>query len=163
MVKLELLSKNIPLMLEQILNSREITKYLTYNQKNPLSQVNTALPANGLMFKNVFPYPFDSTATLEDCSQVRVYYSNGYLDTREITHNTQIVFDIIVAKSLWLVNDGVSLVRPYEIMKHIVALFSDKSVGTLGKINFHRFVHLTVNDKFNAIRLEASMLTIGTG
>lgn len=163
MVKLELLSPNLVLILNEIIQDKEIAKYLYYNQSNPLTQPDIPLPAKNLMFKNVFPYPFDNAATVADGSQVRVYYPNGYFENREIISDTAIVFDIIVAKSLWLVNDGSALLRPYEIMKNIVTLFSDRSVGTVGRINFNRFVHLTVNDKFDAIRLEAKMLTIGTG
>lgn len=163
MVKLELLSPNLVIILNEIIKDNEIAKYLYYNQSNPLSQVDIPLPAKNLMFKNVYPYPFDNSAAATDTSQVRAYYPNGLFENREIIHDTRIVFDIIVAKSLWLVNDGSPLIRPYEIMKNIVNLFSDKSVGTLGKINFHRFVHLTVNEKFDAIRVEATMLTIGTG
>lgn len=163
MVKLELLSPNLVMILNQIISQKEIAKYLNYSQKNPLSQPDIAMPATNLMFKSVFPFPFDNAVATTDCSQIRAYYPNGTFQSREIIADTRIVFDIIVAKSLWLVNDGTALIRPYEIMKHLIALFSDKSIGTVGRINFHRFVHLTVNDKFDALRIEATMMTIGTG
>ncbi|MDH6674432.1 hypothetical protein M2277_005124 [Paenibacillus sp. LBL] len=162
MVKLELLSPNLVQVLNQLIADKEIAKYLFYNQKNPLSQPDIALPATNLMFKNIFPYPFDLTAAVADSTQIRVYYPNGELHNREIIQDSKIVFDIVVAKSLWLVNDGAALLRPYEIMRNIVGLFSDKSVGTVGRINFSRFFHLTVNDKFDAIRLEGNIITFGT-
>jgi hypothetical protein len=162
-VKLELLSQNIVLIMNQLIGNKEIVKYLYYNVNNPLTQADISLPAKSLMFKNVFPYPFDKNATITDCSQIRAYYPIGYLKNNEIINDTNVVFDIIVAKSLWLVNDGESKIRPYELLRHTISTFSGKSIGTLGQLHFSRFMHLTVNDKFDAIRLEATMTTIGTG
>lgn len=162
MVKLELLSRNLTLMLQQLLQNKEVVKYLAYNVKNPLSQPDVPLPATSLMFKNLHPYPFDSFATTEDCSQIRVYLPSGTFGTKEIVADTTIFIDIIVAKSLWLVNDGQALIRPYELMKLIVSMFSETSVGTLGQIKFNKFVHLAINERFNGIRIDAKMITLGT-
>lgn len=126
-----------------------------------MAQADLSLPANNLMLTKLYPYPFDPNATLEDQVHLRVYYPNGVFQNNEMVQETLIYFDIICAKSLWLVNDGKSAIRPYEIMKLVVDQFHDKTISTLGVLHFDEFVHLGVNDKFDAVRLVAEMTTVG--
>lgn len=163
MVKLQLLSPNLVMMLQEVLKDEEIVKYLNYNDKTPLSKPSPTLPANDLMLNKVFPFPFDVNVTTEEGSQVRIYFPKGFFKSKEIVTDTVVVFDIVVAKSLWLVNDGDPKIRPYEIMKNIVNLFSDKNIGTIGRLNFDNFTHLLINEKFSGIRLYAEMTTFNTG
>jgi hypothetical protein len=106
----------------------------------------------------IFPFPFDPTAALEDCTQLRIYYPDGIFDGFNIAQ-TSLYFDIVIAKSLWLIkgDDGKSAIRPYLIMKELVNHFTNRSIGTIGKIKFTHFQHLNVNSKFDAIRLGADM------
>lgn len=156
--KLELLSPNLVLILKEVLNIQNICKLLYYNQTNPLSQPNLILPANNLMFNLVFPYPFNPDVTIQDCSQLRIYYPSGQLKNNEIVGDINLIFDIIVAKNLWLINDGDSKIRPYEIISELISYFSKNSINTVGRLHFERFNHLTVNEKFDALRLIANMI-----
>lgn len=161
MVKLALMSPNLILILNKILTNQTTVKYLNYNLKNPLSQPDLTLPANSLMLTKLFPYPFDPTATIEDQVNLRVYYPMGVFQNNEVVQETQVYFDIIVAKSLWLTNDGQASIRAYEIMRQIVNQFHGQTLSTVGILHFHEFIHLNVNSKFDAIRLIANMTTIG--
>jgi hypothetical protein len=165
MVKLELLSDNLMIIISELLNNQSISKYLKYNESNPISKPDIQLPANSLLMNKIFPYPFDPTIKTEDCTQIRVYYPDGELDDAQVWLETDIFFDIVVAKKLWLTNEGVerSSVRPYEIMRHIVEHFKDRSIDTLGKLKFTRFVHMNANDNFEVVRLGACMMTITKG
>jgi hypothetical protein len=161
MVNIELISDNIPLIISEIVNIQEIAKYLYYNVSSPQSQPDLALPANNLIMTKVFPYPFLSTSVESDCSHIRIYYPDGVFDESGEVLGTSIFFDIVVAKSLWLVNDGKSSIRPYMIMHYLSKHFQSKSIGTLGRICFSNFVHLNVDERFDAIRLQADMTIFG--
>lgn len=149
--------------MQEIVNNQTICKYLNYNQSNPLTQVNLALPANSLIMTKVFPFPFDTKTEEVDISHLRIYYPKGDFGSNQIIENTDLLFDIVVAKSkeLWLVNDGSSLVRPYEIMKNIINHFDGKSISTVGRLKFKKFIHVSVNEKFDCVRLIAEMFTLG--
>lgn len=155
------MSDNLTVLIEEVINIQEIVKYLTYAKTNPLSQPDVALPAKSLVRSRVHPYPFDPLAKLEDVSELRIYYPEGEFDGSGAVANTFLYFDIVVAKSLWLVNDGKAAIRPYMIMKHLVEHFRGRSIKTLGRVDVTNFVHLHVNEKFDAIRLEANVTLFG--
>lgn len=160
-LKINNISTNLTLILQEMVKNQNICKYLNYNQKNPLSQNNLTLPLNSLIMTKIFPYPFDVSTVDEDMSNVRVYYPKGDFTNNQVIENTDVFFDIIVAKNLWLVNDGTSLIRPYEIMKEIYNDFQNKSVSTVGRLKFKRFIHVPVNKSFDCVRLVAEMFTLG--
>lgn len=159
-MRLGFLSSNLVLILQEIVKNQNICKLLHYNTSTPLSSADITLPANNLILNKIFPYPFNQNVILEDCSQIRVYVPNGYLENNRIIENTDICFDIIVAKNLWLINNnGQSLIRSYEIAKELVNIFN-KNVSTIGRLNFKKFIHISVNDKFDCIRLISEMMTL---
>lgn len=162
MVKLETFSSNVVLVLNEILNNQKICKYLYYANSNPLSQPDIA-DTKTLMFKQLFPFPFNPNVTNEEGIQIRVYYPKGKFDTYELITNAYLCFDIIIPNALYLVKDenGQSKVRPYEIMKQLINHFSKKSISTLGIIHFKEFYHLNVNDKFDCLRVTAETTNIG--
>jgi len=163
-MKLDLLSPNLLLILNQIIRCQNLCKLIYYNQNNPLSQSDLTLPCNNLILTKIFPSPFNINTTLEDCVELRVYYLSGTFDSIGVVENIDIIFDIVCSKTknLWLINDGSnSLIRPYEITKELINLF-DQSLSTVGRLKFMRFNHLYVNDKFDCIRLIANMLTLGS-
>jgi len=158
-LKLELLSPNLVLLIDEILTNQNICKYLYYDDKNPLGR-STIADTSGLLLTKIYPYPF-SSAIIDECTQLRIYYPDGEFDSTGVIEQSLVLFDIICHKNLWLINDGTnSLIRPYEIMKELANLFKP-SLGTVGKLKFKRFNHLFVNDKFDCIRLMAEMMTIG--
>jgi len=158
MVKLELLSPNLILILEELLKNRNLCKYLVYNTSNPLSGANIT-NTKTLLFKQLFPYPFYPLANQEDGSQLHVYYPSGKIENKVIG-DTQIYFDIVVAKGIWLINDGTNAqIRPYMIMKEIINILDDKSLLTVGSLHFSDFRHIFINDKFDCLRLITPMTT----
>lgn len=164
MVKLEFLSQNLIQILNHATSNENLVKYLHYASSDntspeydPLSQPAIADPTS-LLFTNLFPQPFDEKAEMDDCSQLRIYYSDGKIDG--VVDEAVVIFDIIVAKSLWLCRkNGESSIRPYDIMSEICSHFYKKSVGTVGRLRFIGFRHLAVNKQFDGIRLFAEMTT----
>lgn len=160
MVNIELMSDNLTLLLSEVIEVPEIVKYLTYNQKNPLSQPNVVSPSS-LILKKIHPYPFDPIATTEDCTELRIYYPEGVFDSSGAVVETCVYIDIVVAKTLWLINDGKAAIRPYMIMKYLFEHFHKKSIGTLGRVEFTNFAHLHINETFDAIRIETNVVLFG--
>jgi hypothetical protein len=157
MVKLELLSSNLMLILNTILGSGDskLVKYLNYDKLNPLAEPNLSNPKT-LMFKNVFPWACNPFTTLTDASQLHVYFDTITLKDR-VVENCKVYFDIIVAKKLWLINTGESKIRPYEIASELVTMFDEQSIGTLGELKFISGRQLAVNEKFDAFQLTAKV------
>lgn len=162
MVKLDFLSDNLILILNELVNNQTIVKYLNYSQSNPQSQPNLTLPATPLMMKNVLPYPFDPSTKTDNTSQLHIYYPRGDIKNFTVIENEEVYFDIVVEKRTgWLINDGSSSIRPYMIMKEIIRNFDGKSIGTLGKLKFKKFLHVYINERFDCIRLCSEMFTLG--
>lgn len=161
MVKFELLSPNLLVILNQIIQNQNIAKYLYYDVTNPLEQPDIA-DTSVLNFNKVFPYPFDPELTTEDCSQIRVFYWDGAI--KRVIEETKVMFDIIVAKKLWLINDNnTPAIRPYQIMSELVTTLDDKSIESVGRLHFNNFRHVSVDQQFDAIRVLASMTTFNQG
>lgn len=158
MVDIEMMSDNLTILINEIVSIQEVVKYLKYNVKNPLSEPDVALPAESLILTKVHPYPFDPIPEIKDVTEIRVYYPEGAFDGSGAVAQTFIYFDIICAKTLWLIkNDGKRGIRPYMIVKYLIDHFKDKSIETLGRVQFISFEHLHVNEKFDCFRLEANV------
>lgn len=159
MVKLELLSKNLISILNEIKKNQNLCKYLYYNTTNPVaeSDFDTSCLLVGCDVPRLFPYPFVVTSSDEEICKIHVYYPNGQFVNR-VVENSIIYFDIICAKTLWLTNSGV---RPYEIMTEVLNSFDELNIGTIGTLLFKRFDHIAINEKFDCIRLRAEAFTLG--
>lgn len=155
------MSDNLTIALNEIIKNQKLAKYLYYDVDNPLSKPDLKLPAKQLIKNKVFPYPFDPVATIDDCTELRVYYPETVFDGSGAVGYTKLNFDIVVAKSLWLVNDGKPAVRPYMILDELKKIFESESISTLSRLRFTNFIHLYVNTKFDAIRAEAELTLFG--
>jgi hypothetical protein len=126
-----------------------------------MSQPDLTLPATNLVMSKIHPFPFDPVSQENDAVELRIYYPEGAFDDTKSIMETFLYFDIVCAKSLWLVSDDKSAIRPYMIMNHIFDHFNKVSVGTLGRIKFTNFAHLHINQKFDCMRLESTMMLFG--
>jgi hypothetical protein len=159
------MSKNIVNIMLQLSYSDGLVKLLVNNVDNPFSSSlpvinNSQLINPDSIDARIFPYPFDPEAQIEDSSFIRVYYNNGEFDG-EIIAESQLHIDIIVAKSLWLINnEGRSLIRPYEIMGLVTDLLGTRSNNDTLKLKFTGWQHLAVNTKFDAIRLYSEYMSV---
>lgn len=154
MVKFELLSQNLLIILSELKKNSTFVKYVFYNDDkpllNPVVQNPSVLSDSGLLL----PSPFNTTTT--DCTQVRVYYLD--IDIEKNVDDCVLIFDVIVAKNLWLINNGKPAVRPYAIAEEIMKTFQGKSIQTIGTLDFQRMKHMWVDEKFDAVRLYARMV-----
>lgn len=165
---MESLSKNIVTIMQQLVKNDGLMKMLVHNEDNPFDTSLPKINTNKLIdptntCSKILPFPFDITAEVEDNSFIRVYYNDGGFDSSEVIADSRIHIDIIVAKSLWLINDGErSLIRPYEMMGRIIDMVGKRSLNCTIKLEFTGWGHLAVNQKFDAIRLYADYFSVET-
>lgn len=157
MVKVNNLSTNVIDVMSTLKDNDGLAELLTNNTSNPFT---TPVKDKSVLInpKNnnckIFPYPFDPEAQLEDSSFIRVYYSRGDFNENEVIQEMTMNIDVIVAKSLWLINDGQrSLIRPYEIMDRIIDTVGYRSVNGKIRLKITGWQHLAINTRFEAIRL----------
>lgn len=153
-----LFSRNITVLLNEVLKDSDLCKLIAYNDTDPLAQPNVDDPKS-LMLTRLMPYPFDTRVEITDTVQLRVYYLGGDFINNHQVDRAKVCFDIVVAKSLWLINIGRSAIRPYEIMDKIVDDFKDKSIDTVGKLHFESFRHVPLSPQFDCIQLLAEVTT----
>ncbi len=158
-MRLHTMSTNMVKLVSALSKNEAIKRLLANNVSNPFNESLPAIdpkvifnPDNPL--SKIRPQPFNVGTVTEDGSFIRLYYNRGEFDESEAIVESAIVIDIIVAESLWLINDGkTSLVRPYEILGRIVDMLGKRSVGSPIKLTFNGWQHFAVNEKFGAIRV----------
>lgn len=105
--------------------------------------------------RRIRPVSFNPEATVDDRTEIRVYYNIGRLDSSGKQVDANMHIDIICAKDLWLIQgvNNKSLIRPYEIMSRIA---DEIGAGNRNGINIgsiSQFQMLSVNERFDALRI----------
>ncbi len=151
----------ISIITATIQDNKKLAKYLVNNVANPLtceSYVDEKdFKPESLILKKIRPYPFDDTSTTKEGTELRIFMHSGELQTEAVVRNSLIIFDVIVAKSLWLTNDGKPSLRPYDMVDCILNHLKDKRISGVGKLHFTEFAHLMINEKFSGVRLFAEV------
>jgi hypothetical protein len=167
-VKINTLSKNIVDVMVALSKNEGLARLLVNNADNPFDSSLPIIDKSKLINPKsescrIYPYPFDPNATIEDSSFIRVYYNQGDFNENQVIQEMNLHVDIIVAKSLWLCNDGRnSLIRPYEIMDRVIDMIGHRSGNPTIKVKFDGWQHLAVNTKFDAIRLYSDYFSVET-
>lgn len=165
-MKMESMSKNIVNVMLELAKNEGLARLLVNNDVNPfLKPVNdkSVLINNSSDDSKIFPYPFSPDATISDSSFIRVYYNDGDFNENEVIAESNLHIDIIVARSLWLINDGErSMIRAYEIMGRVIDMVGKRSINSTVKLKFEGYQHLYINPKFDAIRLYCNYMSIET-
>lgn len=171
------MSKNIVNIMLQLTKNEGLLRLLVNNDNTPFDTpvtidvrklINPSSPDS-----KILPTPFEVEATVSDSSFIRVYYNDGDFNENEVIAESQLHIDIIVARSLWLINDGVptqskpngdgnSLIRPYEIMGRVIDMLGKRSVNSTVRLKFEGYQHLYINPKFDAIRLYCNYMSVET-
>jgi len=168
-MKLESMSKNIVSILLTLANNEQFCRILALDVKNPYNPAIPSPSKEALLKSNgeqqrLFPYPFDLEATTLDGSFVRVYYNDFDFNSNEVISEARIHIDIVVSKSLWLINNGSeSLIRAYDLAGRIVDLIGKRSIGNHRKFKVDGGSHLYINTKFDCIRLYIDYMSVESG
>lgn len=167
-VKLNTLSKNVVDIMTALSKNEGLARLLFHDVDNPFKSDLPVIDSAKLINQKselcrIFPVPFDPEATIDDRSFIRVYYNQGEFNSNEVIQELYLHIDIIVAKSLWLCNDGSKpLIRPYEIMDRVVDLIGHRSANKNIRVKFDGWQHLAVNTKYDAIRLYSEYYSVET-
>lgn len=160
------MSKNIVNIMFTLARNEMLGRLLLHDVSNPYD-LSLPKPIPESLMKpdssvgKIFPYPFDPEATELDGSFIRVYYNDGDFDGSEAIAESHLHIDIIVSKTLWLINDGEqSLIRPYDIAGRVVDLVGRGSIGKNVKLHFKGYQHLYINAKYDCIRLYADYMSV---
>ncbi|MDN6160233.1 MAG: hypothetical protein L0I85_03565, partial [Staphylococcus equorum] len=109
-------------------------------------------------------YPFDPEPAISEGIFVRIYFSDGTLGKDGVYSKSQLNLDIICSHDMWLTSDSeskVKIVRPYGLMSRINQILTKERVDKLPvPIGF---THLTVNSKFECIRVYLDTIAIEKG
>lgn len=166
--KLEFLSSTVVNIMTELGRDEVLSRLLLSNESDPYSYVLPSNYSNRIISPKdeickISPTPFDPTAQEKSESFIRVYYNQGSFDSVEVILEPQLFIDVVVAKDLWLIsnkNTKQSLIRPYEIMGRIVSRVGRQSLNGKTKMKFSGFAHLSVNTKFDALRLYCDSFSV---
>lgn len=171
-MRFDYLSKNIIVLIDEILKNDKLIKYIKYNEKKPLSKDNlTDQEKINIVNDLILPTPFMMSVPEKQRTELRLFYGNGR--SKNIAHlDSIIVFQIICHNDLWLIaeednfneEDSVEYaIRPLKIMNEIVRTFNGKSIKTIGKIRFDNqdFRYRYISDTFGMYELFADIWTVG--
>lgn len=106
-------------------------------------------------------YPFNPSAQTEHQVFIRVYFNQGSLARGGYSSKAQMNIDIINSHGLWLTSDSdkkLKVVRPYAIMSRIIEILQSEKIDKLPIPTGYN--HLTVNEKFECLRIYANMISL---
>lgn len=155
--KLSLLSTNLLLTIEELIKDQYLAKLLSVYTKNPIE--NEDLDTNSLVMNNIYPHPYNEEVPDVQKVELRIFYPEGVFDSSNNISVTDLFFQIICHRDLSKIkiNNEMKL-REIEIMDRIVNLFKDKTIKTLGTINFKGFQYAHINKDYFAYTLASEIM-----
>jgi hypothetical protein len=161
-VKLELLSENLVIIVNKLLENPDLVKLVYYDDISPLSKPNLSASVleEELFLKRIFPYPFNGFMN-ETQTQIRVFYPKVNIN---ILEETRIYFEILTHNDLYLIKDNSNktILRNYRIASEISRQF-EKPVSGIGRLEFINAGIQPLPDNLQILRMEAKMLTMSRG
>lgn len=159
-MRFRLLSKNTMVIVEEILKNEDLVKLLYYKDGDPLS--GEAIGYTGsLVNSKIHITPFAGKVPKTEDINLRVFFPKGRVKKRVVL-GARVSFQIVTHNNLWKMRDkdGKQCLRPYEVMAELVETFEDKSIGTLGVINFVDFRYHHIEGQWGVYTLEAEVMAI---
>lgn len=155
------MSNNVVEIMSAIARNKGIRRLLYLNQSDPFNpRYDNRVPdvseiLTHSRYKRISPVSFNTDATIEDRTEIRVYYNIGRIDSSGKQIDANIHIDIICAKDLWLIEDVLkrSKIRPYEILSRISDEIGAQNNSGVKIGRMSQFQMLSVNEQFDAIRV----------
>lgn len=155
---LQRLSSNLISVIDEVLKNQDLVNLIGNDGDNPSSTnilAKTIAPKG--VNERILPYPFDLSFKGDVRSQLHIYYPRVSFVNNGQVGKVMLMFDIVVHKNIWLyVDNGKKLIRPYQMLKHLVDSFKDKRVKGVGEIHIADANHIYVNEEFECIRVIAN-------
>lgn len=156
------MSNNIVELMSAIATNKGIRRLLYLNQENPFHPdydkripTKSEILSSKSKYGRIKPVSFNPEATIEDRTEIRIYYNIGRVDGSGKHVDANIHIDIICAKDLWLIEDAIgrSKIRPYEILSRISDEIGAQNRNNISIGAMSQFQMLSVNEQFDAIRV----------
>lgn len=168
------MSTAIVRIMDALKGDEDIFKLLYYKDSKslgkPLDDKAKEIFEKGLIAKDkddnqkIKAYPFDPEPALSEGIFIRVYFSDGALGKDEVYSKSQLNLDIICSHDMWLTSDSsskVRIIRPYGLLNRINKLLTKEKKDKLPVPT--GFTHLTVNSKFECLRIYLDTVAIEKG
>jgi hypothetical protein len=133
-------NENINKVLDKLIQSQNLCKYLYYTTGNPLTEADI-VNTTSLLYDKIFPYP-TSTEIFKDANGIPEASSaiNVLFDDFKPTSNNKfmcgkLTFIVMCHTSLWKLD--VSQLRPICILYEIAKMFTEQRVVGVGKGEFN--------------------------
>lgn len=159
-VKLDLMSKNLIIAIEEMIKDQNLAKLLSVYEKEPLNSGDIKNTDN-LVLKNIFSEPFNNVVPAEQKVELRLLYANGTFESSNNVATSDLYFQIISHRELSrIIIDGDKRLREFEIMNRIVDIFKGKSYKTLGTIVFKGFEYAHIDKDYLMYTLVAEVMNL---
>lgn len=129
------LNKNMRDVIEKILSSQNLCKYIYYTQTNPLSQSDIESTLILTDNKNIIPRCNSSEITTDEKVQLYVYL-DFFKNNGKYYIANNLIIDIYIHENLTILT-GDDFIRTYCIMHELDLLFKGQKVAGLGKLEFN--------------------------
>lgn len=156
------MSNNVVELMSAIATNKGIRRLLYINERDPFNaRYDRRVPTRDEILSNtskygrIKPVSFNTEATTEDRTEIRVYYNIGRIDGSGKQVDANLHIDIICAKDLWLIEDAIgrSKIRPYEILSRVSDEIGANNRNNIKIGTMSQFQMLSVNEQFDAIRV----------
>lgn len=158
-MQLSLLSTNLLLAIEELLKDQYLSKLLSVYSQEPIKTPD--FDTNTLVLENIFPYAYNEEIPDVQKVELRLFYPEGQFDGSNNVAVSDLFFQIVCHRNLSRIkiNDEMKL-RDIEIMDRIVKLFSDKTIKTLGTVQFKGFQYGHINKDYFMYTLFAEVMNL---
>lgn len=158
-IKLTLMSTNLLITIEELIKDQYLAKLLSVYEKEPI--ISEDFDTNSLVMKNIFPHPYNSKVPEIEKVELRIFYPEGIFDSSNNIGVSDLFFQIICHRNLSriIIDDKMKL-REFEIMDRIVNLFKDKTIKTLGTVQFKGFQYGHINKDYFIYTLASEVMNM---
>ena len=153
-LKLNILSRNLLVSLEEINKNEKIVKLLGNNNDEPLKN-----DIKDIIFKNIFIEPFNMEIPQEQKTELRIFFPEGIFESANVLSTSTIYFQIIIHNSLSRIKiNGEKTLREFEIMNELITIFSKNSINGLGNILFQGYQYAHIDKDYHMYTLMGEIL-----
>ncbi|CAH0118522.1 hypothetical protein PAE9249_01011 [Paenibacillus sp. CECT 9249] len=149
MSKFQELNPNLRKVLEHLISSQRLCKYLVYDTLDPVSQPDVQHP-DELLYERISPVPRNPPVEAEPHSYITVMFDQFNPGGTYAVKEGALTLFVISHVSLWRLNEGI---RPLAVMHEIDRLLNQRQVIGLNPAKFDQAKWIAVNDNFSGYQL----------
>lgn len=158
-MKFSLMSTNLLIAIEELIKDQYLAKLLSVYDKEPIASED--FDTNSLVMQNIFPHPYNEDVPKFQKVELRLCYPEGTFDSSNNIGISDLFFQIVCHRDLSrIVIDNKMKLRELEIMDRIINLFKDRTIKTLGTVQFKGFQYGHINKDYFVYTLVAEVMNM---